>query len=142
MSWPIQDHATAVLALLRADSGLTVYDGQVPKGAATPYLKVDLLVQTPDGLTAPDKVPFSGDSDVIDMWIYCHCIGGGTNAASNARAVSGRVRAALLNVKPALAGRIVFPIRWREGQPPQPNEETLVPVVDLVDVYGLVTKPA
>lgn len=142
MSWPIQDHADAVLGLLEADADLKVYDGLVPKGAAAPYVKVDLLVQTPDGLTAPDKVPFSGDSDVIEMWIYCHCVGAGLNAGRSARAVSGRVRARLLNVKPTLPGRVVFPIRWREGQPPQPNEETLVPVVDLVDVYGFTSNPS
>lgn len=143
MSWPIQEHADWVLDQLRGDAGLTVCDGTVPNGTKPPYVKVDLLVQTPDGLTAPDKVRLSGDSDVIDMWIYCHCVGGGVNAAGNARAVSGRVRARLLNVRPVLAGRVCFPVRWREGQPAERNEEIpSAPVMDIVDVYGLTTKPA
>lgn len=143
MSWPIQEHADWVLDQLRADAGLTVYDGLVPKLPAPRYVKVDIFVQTPDGLTAPDKVRLSGDSDVIDMWIYCHCVGGGLNAAMNARAVSGRVRNQLLNVRPVISGRVCFPVRWREGQPAQRNEEIPgSPVMDLVDVYGLTTKPA
>jgi hypothetical protein len=141
VSWPIQDHADALLDLLRADADLTVYDGLVPKTPASRYVLVYLLVQTPGGLEAPDKVRLDNNSEVIDLWAYCHCVGGGQNAASNARAVSGRVRAALLNVKPSLPGRVVFPIRWRESSPPQRNEDLLSPVVDLVDVYGWVTKP-
>ena len=142
MSWPIQDHADWVLARLNADAQLTVCDGLVPKGTNPPYVLVYLMVQTPDGLAAPDKVPLSNDSDVVDLSIYCHCVGAGVNAARNARAVSGRVRAQLLNVLPVLAGRVCWPLRWRESQPPQRDEELLTPVVDLVDVYGLVSKPA
>lgn len=142
MSWPIQEHADWVLEQLRADTDLTVYDGTVPKSPAPRYVLVYLMLQTPDGLAAPDKVRLSNDSDVIDLWIYCHCVGTGQLAASNARAVAGRARNQLLNVQPVIAGRVCFPVRWREGQPPQRNEETLTTVLDLVDVYGLVTKPA
>ena len=141
MTWPIQDHANAVLALLRAAPGspaLTVYDGVVPKSPDTQYVVVYAYVGTPDGETAPDKVPLTFNSDVIDLRIYCHCVGGDASAA---RAVSGRVRAALLNVTPTIVGRTCWPIRWREGQPPQRNEETLTVVMDQVDVYGLVTVP-
>lgn len=143
MSWPIQDHANWVLARLGADPELTVLDGVVPQGAVPPYVLVYFLIQTPDGLAAPDKVRLSGDSDVIELWIYAHCVGGGPNAASNSRAVAGRVRKQLLNVRPVIAGRLCFPVRWREGQPPQRNEEIPGQVVtDLVDVYGLTTTPA
>jgi hypothetical protein len=137
-----QDHANAVLALLDADNAapaLVFLDGAVPSGQLPPYVLVYLMLQTPDGLAAPDKVSLDFNSDVVDLWVYCHCVGG--NAAA-ARAVSARVRAALLNVTPTIANRVCFPIRWREGNPPQRDESTGVLVQDLVDVYGLITVPA
>jgi hypothetical protein len=136
-----QAHANAVLALLDADNAppaLVVYDGVVPDGGTAPYVLVYMYLMTPDGLAAPDAVPLTFDSDVVDWWIYCHCVGG--NAAA-ARSVSDRVRVALLNVTPTIAGRSCFPIRWREGQPPQRSEETLQTVFDQVDVYGLRSVP-
>jgi hypothetical protein len=140
VSWPIQDHADWVIARLKGDATLAVYDGEVPDAPAKNYVLVYLYVQTPDGLAAPDKVRLSGDSDVIDLWIYCHCVG---PTPVSARAMSGRVRARLLNARPVIAGRTCFPVRWREGQPPQRNEE--IPgatVMDQVDVYGLMSVPA
>lgn len=140
MNWPIQDHADWVLARLAGDTTLAVYDGEVPKDPARNYVLVYLYVETPDGLAEPDKVRLSGDSDVINMRIYCHCVG---PAASSARAISGRVRARILNVQPVLVGRVCFPVRWREGQPPQRNEEIPGrPSMDQVDVYGFTSKPA
>lgn len=137
MSWPIQDHADAVLAQLQADAGLTVYDGKVT-GAADHYVLVYMLARTPNGLQAPEMVPFSGDSDVLDLWIFCHCVG---LTAAAARAISGRVRNQLLNFRPVISGRACVPIRWRDGQTPQRDEETLRSVFDLVDVYGLTSVP-
>lgn len=141
MSWPIQDHANAVLALLAADGLLTTYDGRVPDPPAVPakqYVLVYMSASTPDGTAEPDKVPLSGDSDVLDLSIVCHCVGGDATAA---RAISGRVRALLLNVRVVISGRACFPIRWREGQPPQRDETTGRLVMDQVDVYGLKTVP-
>ena len=138
----VQDHATAVLALLDADNtapALVVLDGAVTGTQPLPYVLVYLMVQTPDGLAAPDKVSLDFNSDVIDMWVYCHCVGG--NAAA-ARSVADRVRTALLNVTPTIANRVCFPIRWREGNPPQRDESTGALVMDLVDVYGLMTVPS
>lgn len=138
----VQDHANAVLALLDADNtspALVVLDGAVTGTQPLPYVLVYLMLQTPDGLAAPDKVSLDFNSDVIDMWVYCHCVGG--NAAA-ARSVSARVRAALLNVTPTIANRVCFPIRYREGNPPQRDESTGPLVMDQVDVYGLTTVPA
>lgn len=146
MSWPVQDHADAFLALARAAAGspaLTVYDGAVPNGPAPAYALVYFYIETPDGLTAPDAVPFTLDSDVIDARAYVHCIGADPEAARAARGVAGRVRAAVLNRTLTIAGRSCFPIRWREGQPPQRNEEVPGTVVfDQVDVYGWRSVPA
>lgn len=138
MSWPIQDLANALLAVLQADSALTVYDGKVT-GTAKHYALVYFFIETPDGLTAPDAVPLTFDSDVIDAWAYVHCVG---ENAVGARGVSGRVRAALLNRRLTVAGRECFPIRWREGSAPRRDEETGPLVMDQVDVYSFRSVPA
>lgn len=139
----IQDHANAVLGLLTASfpPEIAVYDGVVPKLPAVPakqYVLVYMYLMTPDGQQAPDKVSLNFDSDVVDLWIYCHCVGEDSVAA---RAVSAQVRVALLNVTPTVASRTCFPIRWREGQPPRRDEETGALVMDLVDVYGFTSIP-
>lgn len=140
MTWPIQDLADAFLVQLASappvSPSLTVYDGFVPDNPAAAYALVYFFVQTPDGLAAPDAVPLTFDSDVIDVWAYAHCVGGEPQAARAARAVAGRVRAALINQTLTVVGRQCFPIRWREGQPPVRSEETGRVVFDQVDVYG------
>lgn len=133
----IQDHADAVLGLLRADSLLTVYDGQVT-GTADHYVLVYTFRQLPGGEIAPDKTPLTGDSTTVDMRFYCHCVGVDAIAA---RAVQGRVQTALLDVTPSVAGRACFPIRWIDGTQSNRNEETGALVVDAVDVYGLTSVP-
>lgn len=146
MTWPIQDHFDAFKALLEAAPGspsLAVYDGQVPGGAEPAYALVYFYIETPDGLTAPDAVPLTLDSDVIDSRAYVHSVGTDPQASRAARAVAGRVRAAVLNQRLTIAGRDCFPIRWREGQPPRRNEE--IPgstVYDQVDIYGWRSVPA
>lgn len=137
----VQAHANAVLGLLAppsvpATTGL--YDGAVPDGPAAQYLLLYMYLMTPDGLAAADAVSLNFDSDVVDFWIYCHCVGGDAIAA---RAVSAQARLALLNVTPVVAGRACFPIRWREGQPPRRDEETGPLVMDQVDVYGFRSVP-
>ena len=141
MSWPIQDHFDAFVALLSAAPGgppvLAVYDGLVPDGVSAPYALVYFSIMTPDGLAAPDAVSLHADSDVIDARAIVHSVGGDPQAQRAARAVAGRVRAAVLNVRLTIAGRSCAPIRWVDGQPPQRNEE--IPgaaVFDQVDVYG------
>lgn len=136
----IQDHANAVLGLLTASvpGSTRVLDGFVPVGTVRPYLLVYMFQLTPDAGQAPDAVSFTYDSDVIDWRVYCHSVA--DNGAA-ARAVAGQARAALLNVTPVIAGRQCFPIRHREGMPPQRDEETGVLVMDLVDVYGFRSVP-
>lgn len=128
-----QDHADAFLNLLRADASLTVHDGAATTGAVPPYVLVYIFRETPDGLAAPDRVPLTGRSMAANLWAYCHCVGGNATAA---RAVAGRVEAAVLDVTPVVVGRVCFPIRWREGSPPRRDEDTGPLVMDLVDVYS------
>ena len=141
----IQLHAQAVLNLLDADNvplALVVYDGVVPPGVdpkTSPYVLVYFATVTPGATDAPDKVGLTGNSDVVQVDAYCHSVGGSGAAA---RIVATRVRAALLNVRPTITGRVCFPIRHVDNQPPRRDEDTGSLVVDAVDVYRLTTVPA
>jgi hypothetical protein len=135
----IQAHANAVLGLLVPPNvTATVLDGAVPKAIppalpqAPPYLLVYMYLETPDGLQAADAVSLNFDSDVVDFWIYCNCVGADAVAA---RAVSAQARLALLNVIPLITGRSCNRIRNLSGQPPQRDEETGPLVMNQRDVY-------
>ena len=139
MSWPIQALFDAFTTLLAAAPGtppLAVHDTNIPSGAVPPYAKLDFYIETPDGLTAPDAVSLTFDSDVVDARAYIHCVGADPQAARAARAVAGRVRAAVLNRTLTVAGRVCSPIRWVDGEIPG------LTVYDLVDVYGWRAHPA
>lgn len=139
MTWPVQELAASFLGLLRADVDLSTYDSAVPPDPAQQYALVYFFIETPDGLVAPEAVSLTFDSDVIDARAYVHCIG--RNAVA-ARAISGRVRNAVLNKRLTVAGRSCFPVRWLEGSPPNRDEETGPLVMDQVDVYGFRSVPA
>lgn len=138
----VQAHANAVLGLLvppNVPATTAVLDGAVPAGTVRPYLLVYMFLMTPDGLQAPDAVSLNFDSDVIDFFIHCHCVGAD---AVGARAVSDQARLALLNVTLLIASRECFPIRQRESSPPQRDEETGPLAMDQVDKYSFRSVPA
>lgn len=140
MGHAIIDHFEAFFALLQADGQLASYSGEVPEDPADHYALVYFYIETPDGLAAPDAVDLTFASNVIESRAYVHCVG---PTPTSAMAVSGRVRTAVLNKTPTITGRACHPVRWREGQPPQRNEEIPgAPVHDQVDVYGWRSVPA
>ncbi len=137
----IQAHADAVLALLDADNApppLVVYDGFVPVGATPPYVVVYFSLVSPEPSQDLQTSTLAGASTRVDFFAYCHSVGANNIAA---RAVSARVRAALLDVTPTVTGRACFPIRHVDNQPAQRDETTGVLVVDMVDVYRLSSIP-
>ncbi len=135
--------AEEVLALLTAISNHTVYDGKVPSTVPPvkpPYSVVYFTIVTPDGERAPDAVSLAGDSDVIILKIYVHNVGGSAQAARN---VGWKVRAALLNVKPVIAGRVCGKIGQEPDEvAPIKDESTGTLIMDLADVYRLRSVPA
>lgn len=140
MAWVEQLHADAILALLAAAPGspaLVVYDGKVPDPptvASPPYVLVYLATTTPTGTS------LTSSQDRAVTRAYCHCVGADAKAA---RAVAGRVHAALLNAKPTITGRVCFPIRDDDsGGPPDRDETTGVLVMDQVSVYRLESVPS
>jgi hypothetical protein len=132
----VQAHADAVLTLLRADTSLTVHDGRVPNGAVPPYVVVYFYDTDPE---LADSRSVTGGSSRYLLRVYCHCVGGNQIAA---RAVSQRVRAALLDAAPTVSGRVCFPIRREDGQPVERDESTGTLVHSKVDLYRLESEPA
>lgn len=132
----IESHADWLLAQL-ATTGLTVYDGKVDTDPPGKYVLVRSNRQLPTGEVAPDKVPFTGASAVVDMRFYIYSVG---RTEASARAIAGQVEAVLLDVTPAIAGRVCWPIRWTDGSPTSLDEQTLQAAHELVDIYQMQTK--
>ena len=135
----VQEHADAMLALARGPgpgSPLTVHDGALPKGAVPPYVLVYFTDNDPE---EPDSRPLSGRPQRYVLRGIFHLVG--ENAAAT-RALGSKLRARLLNVVPAVAGRRCFPIRREDSLPPQRDESTGSLVMDRVDVYRLESEPA
>lgn len=135
-----QLHATAILNLLAAappaSPALAVYDGKTPDNPddlASEYVLLYMFTTRPDGSA------LTNESDRAVTRAICHCVGGNAVAA---RAVAGRVAAALLDVRPAVAGRVCFPIR-DDGSagPPRRDDTTGVTVMDQVVNYRLESVP-
>lgn len=135
----IQDHADAVLELLRAapgSPGLAVVpppNGTVPSDLAPPYVRVYITVQRPDG------TDLSGQSDLAVCRVYLHQVGANDTAA---RAVAQRCAGVLLDVTPVVPGRVCWPIRHEANQPPDRDESTGLLVMDQVDTYTFWSVPA
>lgn len=137
-----QLHAQTVLDLLDADNAspaLVVKDGFVEPGINPPYVLVYFGAVSPEAYDELSASDLDYTSRRVDCFAYCHSVGGNQAAA---RAVAARVRVALLDVAPTIAGRTAFPIRHVDNQPPVRDETTGKLVIDQVDVYRLSSVPA
>lgn len=134
-----QTHVDALLNLLRADAGLTTYpdaEGFVPDARPDHYVRVYAAIER-----LPDAVQnnLNGLALAWTTYTYCHCVGPNEYSAG---AVAMRVRAALLNVRPAIAGRNCGIVRQAAAPPPTRREEQAgVPVFDKIDVYRFTSTP-
>jgi hypothetical protein len=133
-------HADAVLGLLHAALDpvpILVFDGKVddptPNVAAQPWVLVYLQPTWPTDGTGNT---LDGQSRTYLLRVFTHSTGA---TAAAARAVGGMVRAALLDVRPTVAGRVTGLIRWVDGNPPDRDETLGTLVMDKVDVWELVT---
>lgn len=132
----------AGIALLQADANLTVIRGDAPT-PAPPYVVVRSTIDRPSD--DPDNAVDGRSAVWVCRW-FCYCVGGGTGATPDtaetaAMEVAQRVRTALLDVRPTVAGftaGAVGPIKWEQSQPPQPSDETTgVPIREAVVVFRL-----
>lgn len=137
----LNEHAQVILDLLDADNtapALDVLDGKVPQDQVAPYVLLYFAFRTPSGVDEPDKVALEATSDVLVTTATCHSVG---ETTVSARAIAGRVRAALLGRFPTVASRVCFPITHQDG-PPTTRDETLgVAVFDQIDVYQFTSLP-
>lgn len=134
----IREHAAAVLALLDADNtapALNVYDGEVPAGIeprTSPYVLCRFSEIRPE-------LNYRGVTHVYGIQVTTFCVAG---SDATSRTVAGRVRAALIDVAPTVAGRKCFPIRWEESADMRLNERTGSAVATLMVAYSLRSVPS
>lgn len=136
----IREHAQAVLDLLNADNtptALVVYDGVVPTSTTgevglIPYV----VVRFSEG---PPELNFKRLTHVYALRVICHCVGGSDSAV---RTVVDRVRTALQDVTPVVAGRKCYPIRWEDSAEHSANERTGTPVASMIIGYILRSVPS
>ena len=128
----IRDHVTAVLALISADTNVTVYDGRVPNDPTLPYV----VVRTDTGRRERSALPASSDRLTLRIWATSV----GLTRAS-AQVVSERVTAALLDVRPTVASRSCFPITSVNSQPSRVDDVN-TDLVYVLDEFELVSIPA
>lgn len=129
-----QDHADAMLDLLRADPWLVVFPEEnggpelVPPGTDPPFVSVHFSRDQPLGGRLTHQ------STRTRLRAYAHCVGL-TEAA--ARIVCDRVSAAWLDVIPAVPGRVCYPIRSDPAAEPNTDESTGALMVTITEVYRL-----
>jgi hypothetical protein len=138
----LQDHADAILALLRAGDGdspdLAVYEvvdggpNVIPTATAPPYVSVHIVAVRSQSPTLDMR------STRMVARIYTHSVGASDLAA---RAVSDRVARKLLDVKPTIAGRVSFPIRQEVGNDPRVDESTGSNTTTITETWRLETLP-
>jgi hypothetical protein len=130
-------HADVGLNLLTAalPSSIPVYDGVVPAQAPRPYVLV--YTQISRSRTAAGNSLDGRTATFVVRWV-CHCV---ADTAAAARAVGMQVRAAFLDVRPAIAGRACDLIRQEESLPPNRDESLGYLVMDQIQAYTLQTLP-
>lgn len=131
-------HADAGLDLIEA-TGLTVYRGKLPPTVSTltpPWVLVYTAVEWPDD--DGDHGLDHASSTCITTW-YCYCSG---TTDTSVLAVTGRVRAALVDVTPTITGRVCSPIGQTASEPARAHEGTGASVLTALSIYELRTRPA
>ena len=128
------DHVAVFLAALTADDTglLTTSDGAVPQGTSPPYRGAYASVDTPEAHGMEDA------ADAIVCTAIVHNVG---DTAEAARKIADRTAAALIGLRPTVAGRDCGRIQLIDSAPTRRDESTLVTVADLVDVYRFITLP-
>lgn len=134
------DDAAAILALLTAQPQLAgrVYDGKVPVTAAgqppgRPYV---VLYASAPHATVYNLTGVSGMTDAIHQTTV---VG---DEADSVRLIQAVVKSALLDVAPAITGRIAFPIRHDYSNPVRRDDDTQPPVMYATDGWQLYSVPS
>lgn len=128
------DHVAVFLAALTADDTglLTTSDGAVPQGTEPPYRVVYASVGTPEA---------HGMEVVADAVVCTAIVHNVGETAAAARVIADRTAAALIGVRPVIAGRDCGRIRMIDSAPAPRDESTLIATFDQIDVYRFITLP-
>lgn len=126
-------HARTGIDLLVADATLQVFDDEVVPAGTVRYVRVYTHIERPFDHQGNR---LTGTSDTIVTRWYVQCVG---ENDTSARALGMRVRAAMLDVRPIIAGRDCGKIRQEATQPPRRDESTGALVIALMQVYRLTT---
>lgn len=129
-------HAEAFMALLRDNPNLTVFpvedgepgtlQGMVPPGMSPPYAAVHIAGGPAVGETKDHT------SSRMVQYAYVHCA---AQSRTGCLAVADEVDASVLDVRPVIAGRSSFPIRFEDSRAPGLDETVTPPVWSTVRVY-------
>lgn len=133
------DAAAAVLALLAADTNITVYDSLVPVDQTTgrPPPRPYVVVHAPVGKSTVNNL--TGNSGALEALIQTTSVG---DTAESCRIVARRVKAALLDIRPVIVDRVSFPIRHEDSLPPRVDNQVQPPVLFAVDRWLTSSVPA
>lgn len=121
------DAAAAILALLSADPDLTTFDGIVPLDAAGKLPGRPYVVMWSPPVPGASLDSLAGRSGRWDHIVTTTVVG---DTSGSVGVAARRVRAAVLDVVPAVTGRASFPIRLDgEPTPIRPDEDVQPPVL-------------
>lgn len=121
------DAAAAILALLNADTNLTVFDGIVPLDATGKLPDRPYVVMWAPPIPQARLDNLTGRSGFFEQVVTTTIVADSSNSVGIA---ARRVRAAVLDVVPAVTGRVSFPIRL-DGNPTHvtPDQDVQPPVL-------------
>lgn len=137
MTAPVsREHKDAWVALLEA-AGLTVYQADVPETPVTPYV----IVYPDQGRrTRPKFLPVSSR---LTQTVQVTAVGADLDEAHWA---ADKASAALVDVVPAVIGRVCWPIWQETAVPAQRDDDNRTadgrPLFYAIGVYQLQTQPA
>ena len=128
------DHVAPILVALTADDtgALHTEDGAVPTGTEPPYRVVYTSVSTPEAIGMEDVV------DRVTCTAIVHNVGGSAEAA---RVIADRTAAALIGLRPTVAGRDCARVRLVDAQPQRRDESAIAVTITQTDVYQYTSLP-
>lgn len=126
-----QAHADAIKALI--GKSVRLHDGAVPDGAALPYA----VLFIDDGTAARTRMVPVSDRRNVGFQITSVGID-----PDGARSVAERVRAAVLDKRPAVAGRATWPVQQEVSQPLRVDRDVTPHLLYVVDQYAFSSIPA
>lgn len=130
----IVEHVEAFAGLIDAVANVTVYaDEPVPNTPTFPYVAVY------GNQGVPVEATFDSQSTTVPFTFQTTCVG---KTQGQLRALADRVQAALVDVRPTVAGRSCSQLTKVASQPVRLDTSVTPPVFIAVDVWAFTSVPA